>query len=171
MMRRSLQPHPNSPCDSVESLSVEVRRDGLGRLALRYVLAGVTDALAAPATGAAGRTDRLWEHTCFEAFVAGPDESYLEFNFAPSGQWAAYRFDGYRQGMAPLEIAPPRIAFATTDDRLELRVTLDLPRQDPLHLGLSAVIEEAGGRLSYWALAHPAAHPDFHHRAGFVLPL
>lgn len=171
MMWRPLQPHPDTPCDSVESLCVEVRRDGPGGLALRYVLAGVTGALAMPVAPAAGRTDLLWEHTCFEAFVAGPGESYLEFNFAPSGQWAAYRFDGYRQGMAPLEITPPRIELDTTGDRLELRVTLDLQRRDALRLALSAVIEEVGGRLSYWALAHPAAHPDFHHRAGFVLRL
>jgi hypothetical protein len=36
-------------------------------------------------------------------------------------------------------------------------------------LGLSAVIEEAGGRQSYWALAHPQGRPDFHHSDCFAL--
>ena len=35
----------------------------------------------------------------------------------------------------------------------------------------AAVVEETDGRLSYWALTHPAERPDFHHRDGFVLPL
>ena len=35
-------------------------------------------------------------------------------------------------------------------------------------LGLSAVIETDDGRLSYWALAHPRAQPDFHHPVGWT---
>ena len=50
------------------------------------------------------RADELWKTTCFEAFLRPMgEESYREWNFAPSSQWAAYRFTGYRQGMAPLE--------------------------------------------------------------------
>ena len=33
----------------------------------------------------------------------------------------------------------------------------------PLRLGLSAVLEGDDGKLHYWALAHPASRPDFHH--------
>ena len=36
---------------------------------------------------------------------------------------------------------------------------------------MSAVIETDDGRLSYWALAHPAPQPDFHHRAGWTARL
>ena len=39
----------------------------------------------------------------------------------------------------------------------------------PLRAGAAAVIEEKDGRLTYWALTHPSALPDFHHRLGFVL--
>ena len=45
---------------------------------------------------------------------------------------------------------------------------LSLP-PGPARLGLTAVIEEAGGRLSYWALRHPAERPDFHDAGGFAL--
>ena len=52
-------------------------------------------------------------------------------------------------------------------------VQLDLMNAsgDPLHIGLSAVIEEEGGRKSYWALAHPPGPPDFHHPDCFTLEL
>ena len=32
-------------------------------------------------------------------------------------------------------------------------------------------IEEASGRISYWALKHPPGRPDFHHPDGFALEL
>ena len=40
-----------------------------------------------------------------------------------------------------------------------------------LRLALAAVIETADGRVDYWALAHPAGKPDFHHPQGFTLEL
>jgi hypothetical protein len=47
---------------------------------------------------------------------------------------------------------------------------LPMPRPgSPLRAGAAAVIEEKNGRLTHWALAHPAEQPDFHHRLGFVL--
>jgi hypothetical protein len=33
------------------------------------------------------------------------------------------------------------------------------------------VIEETNGNKSYWALAHPAGKPDFHHADGFAYEL
>ena len=33
------------------------------------------------------------------------------------------------------------------------------------------VIETVDGERSYWALAHPAGQPDFHHRDSFTLAL
>ena len=35
----------------------------------------------------------------------------------------------------------------------------------------TAVIEEADGTKSYWALAHPSDKPDFHHPDSFALDL
>jgi len=170
-MRQTLQPHPDTPCPAVSRFEAFAEREG-ARLRLSYRLAGDLDALAIPAPAAAVLTDGLWEHTCFEAFVAAGDAGYLEFNLAPSKAWAAYRFDGYRRGMAPLEgIDPPRLEVAQAGGALELRAVLDLPWQGPLRVGLAAVIEETGGRLSYWALRHPPGQPDFHHADGFVLDL
>ncbi len=44
-------------------------------------------------------------------------------------------------------------------------------RGRPLKLGLSVVIEDVDGNLTYWALAHPSDKPDFHHPDSFVLTL
>ena len=43
----------------------------------------------------------------------------------------------------------------------QLGVTVPVD-EGPWQLGLSAVLEEADGAKSWWALAHPAEEPDFH---------
>jgi len=176
-MRSILQPHPTAPCEAVRALEVEAVRTGPGRLALRYRLEGRVADLLVPPPAPPARTDELWRHTCFEAFLRGPDgEAYVEINLAPSGQWAAHLFDGYRAGMrdAPLAAAPI-IEVRATEDLLELSAELDLtgllPPDAAWRAGLTAVIEETEGRTSYWALAHPPAKADFHHADGFVLTL
>lgn len=169
-MFQALTPHPTTPCPAVQSLSAQARREG-GRLVLAWRLAGDVAALTIPDPAAPERTDGLWEHTCFEAFVGGEGDDYLEFNLSPSGQWAAYRFDGYRAGMAPLEIALPRTEAVRTGEALEFRATLDLPLSGPMRLGLTAVIEAADGAISYWSLNHPPGRPDFHRAEGRVLAI
>lgn len=168
-MRHALIPHPDNGCDAVTSLTVEVGRDDPAGLSLRFVLSGDLGRLAIPSAGPSLRTDGLWKHTCFEAFVGGPAGAYGEFNIAPSTAWAAYAFDGYRQGMHPLDIPAPAIAVTRAADRLEVAVVLPLSVEQPRRLGLTAVIEDQAGCTSYWALAHPAGRPDFHHPDGFVL--
>jgi hypothetical protein len=159
----------------VSAIEVEVERRETGVLALRYLVSGDMAGVVLPPPAAPVRTDELWRHTCFEAFVGAPDQAaYEEINLAPSGQWAAYRFDGYRQGMASLEpFEPPGVSVMRTAGGLELGATLNLDALagSPWRLGLSAVIEEAGGQISYWAAAHPAGRPDFHHRDGFAVEL
>ncbi|MDP3746866.1 MAG: DOMON-like domain-containing protein [Phenylobacterium sp.] len=148
-------------------------------LTLRYVVSGAMRALSLPPPATPARADGLWQRTCFEAFLRpGPGEAYYEFNFSPSTEWAAYRFDGYRQGMRPAEgLQAPRIEPSATDEAFELRVSLDLdqvpdlPMAGAWGLGLAAVIEDAGGAISYWALAHPPGKADFHHADGFALNL
>jgi hypothetical protein len=163
-MRLELTRHPDFPCDAVDAIAVEVARDG-GALSLRYEVRGRPEALAIPPPSAPDRADELWRHTCFEAFVQPqPGAAYLELNLAPSGAWAAYAFDSYRAGMRNAKgvmTAGSTLLFGRGS--LMLATTLiGLPEDAPLRVGLSAVIEEAGGRISYWALKHPAGRPDFH---------
>ena len=155
---------------------MEVAQARADRLVLSYVVTGNATNIRLPAFAVPARVDALWRHTCFEAFVGACGQTeYYEFNFAPSTQWAAYRFISYRTGMvAAAEIGTPLIEVQSAPDRFTLRATLDLgflsalPRAARWRLGLSAVIEETSGDLSYWALAHPPGRPDFHHTACFV---
>ncbi|MDD5295532.1 MAG: DOMON-like domain-containing protein [Rhodocyclaceae bacterium] len=178
MATYSLICHPASPCTAVSALEVSVHAGAGGRLTLAYRLSGDMAGLLLPEPAPPGPADGLWRHTCFEAFVAvSGAPAYREFNFSPSGQWAAYGFSDTRQREESfVPSAAPDIALRRFPDRLELDATLPpelLPGRTTLQLGLSAVIEAAGGSLSYWALAHPAEKPDFHLRAGFTarLPL
>jgi hypothetical protein len=168
-MRRALRLHPNGRRDAVSRIAVEVSRPTPASLALHYTLSGRMADIVLPPPDEPLRTDALWQHTCFELFVSAGGEGYDEFNFSPSTEWAAYRFDGYRRNRRPIEAAP-QIAVECGDERLELAVALALPQlATRLRLGLSAVIEEKGGRLSYWALNHPPGNADFHHPDCFAL--
>ena len=148
-------------------------------LRITYLVKGDIRTLKIPEKCSSHRVDRLWEHTCFEAFIGMKDGgAYYEFNFSPSRQWAAYRFRAYRDG-GPLnaEAVAPDIFVEQAADRLRLAATVRLDRLlviqpgTSLRIGLAAVIEAADGSLSYWALNHPADKPDFHHPDSFALEL
>jgi hypothetical protein len=177
-MRMALKRHPDSPGSAVTSVEAEaVRADSA--LVLSYFVTGtISELRLPPAAAEATRTDELWQHTCFEAFVcSSPNAGYYEFNFAPSTQWAAYRFSAYRSGMRiATEISAPQIELQSGSEHCTLRALLkldriDLPADSPWRLGVSAVIEETNGRKSYWALAHPPGNPDFHHPDCFACEL
>jgi hypothetical protein len=146
-----------------------------GALALRFALEGDLSAVRIPEPRPSRRVDGLWRHTCFEAFVmSGEGPGYREFNLSPSGEWAVTVFRGCRDGGEPAAAPGPEIVVRRSGDRLELDAEIRpecLPLGRSLRLGLSAVVEDAHGVLSYWALGHPAGAPDFHHTDAFVLPL
>lgn len=100
------------------------------------------------------------------------EAEYTEYNFAPSGEWAIYRFTACRSGMRRVENSePPEIVVRRGKDFLELDSIIRLPGAATLELGLSAVVEDENGELSYWALKHPRDEPDFHHRDSFALAI
>lgn len=177
VVNRQLRPHPDTPCGALQSIEVDVSRPTANLLRLRYLLTGDVEGLSLPYPGPALRTDGLWQHSCFEAFLRPPaDPAYHEFNFAPSGAWAAYRLGGYRDAMTEAQLPLPRIVTDRTPEHFVCTVELDLgglAELDgaPWRLGVSAVIEERHGRKSYWALAHPPGKPDFHHEDCFVIEL
>jgi hypothetical protein len=181
--RHLLLPHPVSERgalqDLVQELSVAVTRPSADRLTLNYRLCGDLEALRLPGSRPSVRTDGLWRHSCFEAFIgrAGAGD-YWEYNFSPSGAWAAYHFSGYREGMAPLlKGAPPDISCTAGSETMALAASIDLSwlarsaAGAGLRLGLAAVIEDKAQVLSYWALKHPAEKPDFHHADSFAVAL
>lgn len=171
MTALQLLSHSSTPCDFIHALSVRTKPDG-DSLRLTYVVSGDVQRLTVPESRPTARVDGLWQATCFEIFLRSHgSQAYQEFNFSPSGEWAAYSFTGYRQGMTALDQPrPPRIQCVSTAQRLQVDVQFHsamLAQGDP-RAALSAVLKHSDGRLSYWALAHPQAKPDFHDAAGFV---
>ena len=161
-----LVPHPSTP-ETAFGVAAGVERVA-GGLRFAYRLVGALDVVRIPPAVPARRTDRLWEHTCFEAFVAVNGEpGYVELNAAPSGAWALYAFAGYRERIADPG-GEPAIEVARDADALDLTAVLSCPAA-ALRVGLTAVVERTDGRTSYWALVHPSSRPDFHDAGGFVV--
>ncbi len=170
--------HPSTRSATVRAIRVLASRSASAELQLTFRLDGDIRRISVPSPAAPRIARQLWQHTCFEAFIAMDGQAaYHEFNFAPSGEWAVYAFSGYRNGsLLANEAMRPNIAVRCTDSRLELDSLVRLDSLSAIHplasvrVGLSAVIEASDG-LSYWALRHPADKPDFHHADGFALML
>jgi hypothetical protein len=177
----SLTAHPSTPTEAVRCVAASAER--VGPVSLRFVYQLEADPKRIripPPVSDAGRTDKLWTHTCFEAFVGlARTPQYLELNFSPSGHWAAYCFQSYREGAVPALDAAPRLTLRRDVARLVLQAEVRLSgaldvrasSQLPLRIALSTVVEDQQGGLSYWALRHPSGRPDFHHPDSFSLAL
>ncbi len=161
--------HPAHPAAAVIGVSARVLGRDANWLTLRWRAESAGPIVLPPFAGRA-RTDGLWQTTCFELFVKAPGaQGYAEFNFSPSERWAAYDFAGYRAGQAehPMPRAPvctPRHSSKRGGTVLIFDAAIPARALPPLpwHYGLTAVIEEACGHKSYWAIAHPEEKPDFH---------
>ena len=165
MLHAVLERHPAAPCAALRGIEVTVTAG----LKVSFRLQGDIGRLRIPAPRTPRAADGLWQHTCCEVFIGRKGApAYREFNLSPSGEWAAYEFTRYRQGAA-LVIPDPRIVMRRTSGQLELEGTV--PVNQETQIGLSAVIEDADGNLSYWALRHAPGKPDFHHADSFALEL
>jgi len=164
--------HPSHPPVGVTAVTARTKLTPHW-LTLRWKVEGAGSLMLSDLAGR-GRADGLWRTTCFELFVRGPGEGYAEFNLSPSERWAAYDFTGYREGVAerPMPRDPvctPRRGQAVLifDAAIPMAALPDLPWR----YGLTAVLEEVGGVTSYWAIAHRADKPDFHHDTCFAATL
>ena len=171
--------HPHTPSDAVRRIEVRVLRTPADALALTFAIDGDLARVRIPPASPPRFAHGLWEHTCFEAFVAvDGDAAYHELNASPSGEWAAYSFASYRSpdGLSD-DLPAPNIVVRASAHQLELDALVVLHQLSPryahasLRLGLSAVVEDDGGALSYWALRHPPGRPDFHHHDALALRL
>ncbi len=170
-----LIPHPAFPPARIASVEARVTGMTADWLSLRWkVVPGAV--LKLPPFAGRKRADGLWRKTCFELFVKRDgSDGYSEFNLSPSEAWAAYDFDSYRAGMRdrPVERAPAcSLRNGSSCTLLDVHIPADAIPAGPATIGLSAVLEETCGTLSFWALAHPEAsrqpQPDFHDPACFA---
>jgi hypothetical protein len=180
--------HPSSGAGPVEGIGVSGSLTKDGELAVRYELAGDMGRILIPGVAATpAPRDELWRHTCCEIFLAdgthaegdagasrgGLPHPYREFNFSPSGDWAAYEFDAYRRGGRATQ-APARVVMRYVDgESLVLSVRTRVPRVNlgraaALSFSAAVVVETFDGALHYWAVRHSQAQPDFHDPQGFV---
>ena len=163
----------------MRNLQASIGRSSDGTLHVAFRLEGDVSRIRWPPAGPAREGTRLWEHTCFELFIARKEEpTYHELNAAPSREWAIYAFRDYREpAPQPHERVVPEISVRRSGESFELEVRLALTHLSleyadaSLRIGLSAVVETKEGRLSYWALRHPRDKPDFHDPDAFVLCL
>lgn len=177
-MQFNLVPHPATPpADPPFKVWVNVEHSaafgatattniwfGIGAPATRFIV---------PEAAEPVRAEDLWRTTCFEAFMRVPGaESYREWNFAPSGAWAAYDFASRRGGRTDADVAPPYVRMEDNFTWWALGATISVEASSVWELGLSAILEEQDATKSYWAIAHPEGEkPDFHDPACFAAHL
>ncbi|XOV88631.1 MAG: hypothetical protein ACFHX7_01835 [Pseudomonadota bacterium] len=134
----------------------------------------------APDRVAPDRVNNLWEHTCFEFFIGSVNTTrYYEFNLAPGGDWNTYSFSDVRQDMQEttrLICQSSDFQLAPGEAWLEARLQFSEPvHEDSFRVGIAAIVEgtladpQSGRSHAFFALTHPGARPDFHHRDGHTL--
>jgi hypothetical protein len=175
MHRYSLKPFPGAGPAPPVTITGDLSRRG-PVLAIQYDLRGRLGEVAIPSPAAVPlRKYDLWEATCGELFfgVRGAP-NYWEVNLSPAGHWNVFALSGYRQGLTE-EGAFQSLPFGVQRQAQRLLLTLELdlgriiPRDLPLEVGITAVVQDHDGRLTYWALAHPGPEPDFHRRDSFLI--
>jgi hypothetical protein len=159
-----------------ERVEVTLTQEADGGIAITYIISDISSDIRVPTPDTPAPEGALWQTTCCELFVNPVEQTgYREFNFSPSGQWAAHDFLDIRK---PAPTAPncatPEIKAKREKSRLQLDVKLPksaFPRAASLRLAVNVILQANDGTLAYWALTHPPGKPDFHHHAGFVLNL
>jgi hypothetical protein len=147
-------------------------------LLIEYQLFGDLNAISInPPASEPIRQSHLWEATCFEFFIGIPgDANYWEFNLSPSGDWAVFALDDYRQGLRD-ELSFTSLPFKV--DRYPNYITLSLKvdlselilAEQDLEMSVTTVIKSSQDELSYWAIAHSGKEADFHLRNSFAIKL
>lgn len=119
----------------------------------------------------------LWEKTCFELFLKNTNGHYIEFNFSPNFEWNAFYFEKLRGPLKELEMAQvPVLDILNSSDKFSLVAKIPLSSlpvefQNNIancDLGITTVIKDRKGEISYWALTHKDSKPNFHHYDSFI---
>jgi hypothetical protein len=165
--------HPDTPAKFVQEIFCFAELQNNNSLWIRYHIEAPLNDLKLAGPKEPERANGLWKTTCFEAFLSVDNApEYYELNFSSSSQWAAYHFSDYRNGMRNLDVSKaPEIGLDMGEDYFALEANVRLPaplHADTLKLNIAVVVEESNGIKSYWALAHAAGPPDFHHRDCFT---
>ena len=173
-----LKTHPSEEASFIDKACVELSL-GPNALHLAYKFSGdirLLEIEPAKEGQKTQRKDNLWMKTCCELFISqASHSSYLEFNFAPNGDWSAYSFASYREDRCDPSIeAIPLIESHYSKHEFTLDVSIDKTElvsllnssedNDPsfIQLGICAITQTHSGHKIHWALHHPRSSPDFH---------
>lgn len=110
------------------------------------------------------RVDELWKDNCFECFIFFSNASiYWEYNIAPSGDWQAYRFSGYRRERKELDCSKPALSATKGARAVSVKIDILLPECNPssLKVAPACILRDEQKSFIYWALEHQGG-PDFH---------
>lgn len=170
MQIHRLNMHPARPSSRVRGVQVVCQFLAGGEMFLRWRIDGAQQVIL-PGYAGSGRADDLWKTTCFELFLDLGEGRYREFNFSPSGRWAAYDFASYRQKSGDAELADQPTVSVDRGDAI-ISGVVRVPGQALAGASkgaFTAVVEEEGGVLSFWAPDHNRDQPDFHDASCFTL--
>lgn len=172
----SLQPFPSAEVVPVQ-ITGNISRNN-HQLTINYQLIGdLQEIVITPPSDTPKRQHELWQNTCFEFFLGMKNsQRYWEFNLSPAGHWNIYRFDSYRQGMqeeTAFNVLPFSVEHQSGSLVLSVNVDLDkiVASEQLLDVGITTVIKQKDGRVTYWALVHQGNEADFHIRESFIVEL
>jgi hypothetical protein len=172
----SLQPFTNTQAPANLKITGNIARHE-NSLAISYTLLGDIQQVDIIPPEIPARKHELWQDTCFEFFLGAKDSpAYWEFNLSPAGHWNVYHFDNYRQRMqeeTAFTTLPFRVQHNSDSLDLALNVNLDkiITVDQPIEVAITTVIKSTNGDISYLALSHKGAEPDFHLRESFIVEL
>jgi hypothetical protein len=154
-------------CDlgPVRSITADITATPQGCEA-EFRIDGMVSEIVVPPMAQSERMDHLWQTTCFEIFwqpIGGT--YYREFNLSPSGRWAAYDFDAFREGMRDAPVNAIALACSQNTEGLVVRASIAADLASPAQVALNAIVEHPDGSKQFWALAFPPGQPEFHSEA------
>ena len=121
------------------------------------------------------RVIKLWEKSCFELFMKNTKDNYIEFNFSPEFEWNCFYFAKKGDALTEyLRMDLVKFDILLSLDVFHLIVELDKKKfpdsffDGELNAGITSVIKEKDGKLSYWALSHHDTRPNFHDFRSFT---
>ncbi len=117
------------------------------------------------------RVMKLWEKSCFELFIKNADNSYIEFNFSPEFEFNCFYFAGLGDALCEYSrMDSVKIDILLSLDVFHLIAEIDKKKfpesffmnKGHLKVGITSVIQDKNGSISYWALSHHDTRPNFH---------
>jgi hypothetical protein len=173
----SLIPFPDSKLPEIQ-ITGEISRQR-SVVEIRYSVTGdVASIHLPPAKSGHGRKDDLWKATCFEFFMALPNQpQYWEYNLSPSGEWNIYHMDAYRRIGFREETLIQNLSLNVSQQKECVAVICStdispiVSSSESIQVAITSVIQTKDGHETYWALVHPNLQPDFHVRESFTLAL